>query len=371
MDISKLLRPEVKHFEPYLPGKPLEEVQRELGLKKVIKLASNENALGTSPKAARALRKDCSSSYRYPDGSGTLLRRALAKNIGVGENEIILGAGSDEVIELLGKTFFNPTDEIIVSAHAFIRYQMAADLMGAKTVVVPMQDYKHDLNAMAAKINSNTKALFIANPNNPTGTYVTQKEVEEFLSLSNVENVPFIVFDEAYYEYSKELAQDYPNTLKFFKERENLIILRTFSKIYGLAGLRVGYGIGKEGVISHLDRVRPPFNVSTPAQKAAVAALRDKAHLKKSVQVTQKGMKYLLTELEKLNLKTVPSSGNFLLIDVAPRRGKDLFKQLLLKGVIVRSVDEYELPHHMRVTVGLEKENWFFIEKLKEVLKQQ
>ncbi len=369
MNISKLLRPQVKFFQPYLPGKPIEEVKRELGLKKVFKLASNENALGTSPKAVQALRSDCESSYRYPDGSGVALRRTLAKYWGVKEEEIILGAGSDEIIELLGKTFFNPQDEIIVSAHAFVRYQMAADLMGAKTVTVPMKNFKHDLKKMRDRINSKTKALFIANPNNPTGTYVNQGEVEEFLSLiPKNKTLPFIIFDEAYYEYSKELVNDYPNTLKFFRERPNVIILRTFSKIYGLAGLRVGYGIANKEIVSALDRVRPPFNVSTPAQKAAIAALGDTVHIKKSIETTKRGMIYLLKELLQLNLECLPSAGNFLLINFFPRKGEEIFKKLLRKGVIVRSVNEYGLPHHVRVTVGLDLENRFFIEKLKEVL---
>jgi len=387
MDISNFLRQEVVNFEPYLPGKPIDEVKRELGLKKIVKLASNENALGTSRKVLASLRRNRDGFFRYPEGAGTLLRRALARHLNVDDSEIILGAGSDDLIEILGKTFFNRDDEIIVSEHAFIRYRMAADLMGAKSVVVPMKNFTHDLDAMASAVTPKTKAIFVANPNNPTGTYVNQNAVKGFFSRFSSQtgkdgfldrsqmrrpgSLPFVVFDEAYYEYAKRLVPDYPETIEYFRKGFNLVILRTFSKIYGLAGLRVGYGIASKEVISALDRVRLPFNVSSIAQSAAINALSDFSHINKSVSVVKKGLDFLRRELERLNLGVLPTSGNFLMVDVSPRKGKDLFEGLLKKGVIVRAMDEYGFPCHFRVTVGLPEENRFFVQKLKEVLKKK
>ncbi len=374
MNLSAMIRREVRDFQPYLPGKPIEEVKRELGLKKIVKLASNENALGTSPKAARAIADSAKFSFRYPEGPGTLLKRAVAKKLGVDVAEVILGAGSDEIIEILGKTYFKPGDEIIVSEHAFIRYKMAGDLMGAKTISVPMKDFAHDLKAMAERITRKTKAIFIANPNNPTGTYANASAVKQFIEIyrkrtAGSKTPPFAVFDEAYYEFAKGLVSDYPETLKYFKENLNILILRTFSKAYGLAGLRVGYGIGKKEAVSAMDRVRPPFNVSTTAQAGAIAALADQEHIKKSVAAAVTGMNYIVRELEKLGVPYLCSAGNFLLMDVAPRKGRDVFKALLKKGVIVRAMDEYGFPERVRVSIGKADENKFFISKLKELFK--
>jgi len=373
MNLSAMIRPEIRDFELYLPGKPILEVRRELGLKKIVKLASNENSWGTSPKVRRAILDSAGESFRYPEGPGTLLRQALVKKWGVSPGEIILGAGSDEIIEILAKAFFKPQDEIIVSKHAFIRYKMAADLLGAKTFEVPMKNDKHDLQAMTEKIGPSTKAIFIANPNNPTGTYVTQREVRTFLEtcknkFSNLDQPPFIVFDEAYYEYASVLANDYPNTLDYINDSLNLMVLRTFSKAYGLAGLRVGYGIARKEVVDILDRVRPPFNVSTVAQAASLAALTDSSHVKATTRKTASGLKYLTKELDKLGVPVLPSVGNFLLVDVAPRKGKDVFTSLLKKGIVVRAMDEYGFPERVRVTVGKPEENIFFIKKLKDLL---
>ncbi|MBI4218245.1 MAG: histidinol-phosphate transaminase [Elusimicrobia bacterium] len=364
-----LIRPEVRNFQPYLPGKPIAEVQRELGLKRVVKLASNENALGASPKAVQSLRKNSQNVFRYPEGAGTLLRRALARKLGVRESEVILGAGSDEIIEILGKTFFNREDEIVVSQHAFIRYKMAADLLGAKTIEAPMKNQTHDLQAMFRNVNRRTKALFVANPNNPTGTYVNRQEVELFFSNFKPGQVsPFLIFDEAYYEYSKELAPDYPDLLNYFRKGYPVVVLRTFSKIYGLAGLRVGYGVAPQWVVEAMDRVRPPFNVSSLAQSAAIACLNDRAHIQKSLAIVREGLDYLTQEMRRLGLPTIPSVGNFLMVSVSPLLGKNLFQKLLRKGVIVRAMDEYGFPNHIRVTVGLPQENRFFVHCLKEVL---
>lgn len=332
MEIEKSIRPEVHGFEPYLPGRSLEEVRRVYGLKKIIKLASNENALGTSREVAKSIAKESSQSFRYPDGAGNSLRRELARRLKIDQGEVILGAGSDELIEILAKTFFNRQDEVIVSDHAFIRYRMAADLMGCKTVTVPMKGYQHDLLFMAEKISSATKAIFIANPNNPTGTYVPKGVVKEFLVRvqkkgKDLNSSPFIVFDEAYYEYAREMARDYPETLDDFTRGNNLVILRTFSKAYGLAGLRLGYGIARKEIVSQLDRVRPPFNVSALAQVAGLSALRDRAHLRRSVGYVKKEIKNLEKSCKSLGLEVVPSVGNFLLLNVYPPPGKRNFRE--------------------------------------------
>ncbi|OGR51754.1 MAG: histidinol-phosphate transaminase [Elusimicrobia bacterium RIFCSPLOWO2_02_FULL_39_32] len=372
MNLSKILRPEIHGFKPYLPGKPIEEVRKKFGLKKIVKLASNENSLGVSARALGAY-LDCGKEiYRYPESSGLNVRKALAEHLKVNLDEIILGAGSDEIIELLGKAFFNKGDNVIVSEHAFIRYKMAADLMGSKTIQVPMKDNKHHLMGMLKKITPSTKALFIANPNNPTGTYVNRREVNEFFSFLKKRRLsPFIIFDEAYYEYSKFLSPDYPESLEYFKKGLNLILLRTFSKIYGLAGLRIGYGIMSRELVLALDRIRPPFNVSIPAQNAAIGALKDQTHVKKSLSLVEEGMNYLTHEFKKLGVDTLPSSGNFLMVNVFPWKGKEIFLKLMEQGVIVRAIDEYGFPNHIRVTIGLKEENKFFLEKFKMVLKRK
>ena len=380
MDISAILRPEVKDFAPYLPGKPLAEVRRELGLRKIVKLASNENALGASPKAMKAVRAS-RDIHRYPEGPGTPLRRELAGKLGVRFEETILGAGSDELIEILAKTFFNRGDEIVVSEHAFIRYKMAGDLLGIRTVSVPMRGFTHDLPAMAGRVGPRTKAVFIANPNNPTGTYVSRNEVDRFFEIISRRAgdlgwtggrqgpaAPLIVFDEAYYEFARELAPDYPETLEIFKKGFNVVVLRTFSKVHGLAGLRIGYGVARSDVAAAMDRVRPPFNVSSVAQDAALAALSDPVHVRRSASLVKRELAKVAGGLEKIGLRAVPSAGNFLLVDAAPRTGADLFRKLLAKGVIVRALDEYGYPNCVRVTIGRPDENRFLLKKLKEIL---
>jgi histidinol-phosphate aminotransferase len=278
--------------------------------------------------------------------------------------QVSLGAGSDELIELLGKAYLAPGDEIVVSEHAFVRYQMAGELMGASVKAVPMRDLKHDLPAMAAACTARTKFVFVANPNNPTGTYNTAREVGAFLDALPPNTVP--VMDEAYFEYAR-VVKDYGDSLPFFKAGRSLIVLRTFSKIYGLAGLRVGYGVMPEQIVQTLDRVRPPFNVSVPAQAAAEAALADSAHLRRSLKLVAGERKKIEKALTAMRAEWVPSGGNFLLVSVEPQRGVDVFEALLRKGVIVRAVEEYGLPNHVRVTVGLPEENRLFLKAFEEV----
>jgi histidinol-phosphate aminotransferase len=373
MDMQALIRSQVRGFRPYLPGRSMESVRRERGLKRIIKLASNENPLGPSPKALAAIRRVGRKVLLYPDGASQSLRMALARHAGLKPEQVIVGAGSDELIELLGKTFLNPGDSIVVSDHAFIRYRMAGELMGAEVVSVPMRDLTHDLSAMAEAVRDNTKLLFIANPNNPTGTYNSTDELQEFLTRIEQLNARrprplLIIIDEAYIDFAKVLAKDYPDTLPLLKRYPHLVILRTFSKAYALAGLRVGYGLADPAVIKALDRVRPPFNVSTVGQVAAEASLADPRQVRRAVNLVLAGRKLVLPVLSRLPLQVIPSIGNFVLIDLAPRRGGEIFELLMNRGIIVRSMDEYGFPHHIRVTFGLPEENKAFLKALKEVL---
>jgi len=372
-NFDKLIRPQVRGFTPYLPGRSIESVKRERKLSRIVKLASNENPLGPSPKALAAMRKVGEKLFLYPDGASTSLRAALAKQGRTSPERVIIGAGSDELIELLGKTFLNPGDSIVVSEHAFIRYRMAGELMGADVISVPMRDYTHDLAAMAGAVRESTKILFIANPNNPTGTYNPEAELTRLLrqiATANArrEKPVLVVVDEAYYEYAKVFERDYPDTLKLQKEFPNLVVLRTFSKAHALAGLRVGYAYADPRIIGAIDRVRPPFNVSALAQAGAEASLSDAARINKAIKLVVAERKKMLVELTTLGLSIIPSSGNFLLIGVSPRRGQALFESLLARGIIVRSMDEYGYPNHIRVTFGLPTENRLFLTALKEVL---
>jgi histidinol-phosphate aminotransferase len=330
----------------------------------VIKLASNENPLGPSPRAVAALRRAAGEVFRYPDGFSTDLRSAVAKHVNFPVDQITLGAGSDEIIEILGKTYLNPGDDIVVSRHAFIRYKMAADLMGARTRSVPMRGFTHDLDAMARAVTRRTKLVFVANPNNPTGTYNTGREMEGFFKRLSAHVLP--VFDEAYYEYARS-RRDYRTALGWLKKGRTVMVLRTFSKIHGLAGVRLGYGAGPKEVVACLERVRPPFNVSVPAQTAGLAALGDPDHPLRSANLVERERKRIETTLTAWGVKWVPSAANFLLIETAPARGRDVFDALLKKGVIVRAMDEYEFPHHVRVTVGRPIENNLFLQAFREV----
>ncbi|MBN1822953.1 MAG: histidinol-phosphate transaminase [Endomicrobiales bacterium] len=370
--IEQMIRPNCRGFEPYVAGKPVETIQRELGLKKVIKLASNENPLGPSKKAVKAMKSAARKVFFYPDSNSWALKQKIAENFRVKPANILLGAGSDEIIEIIAKLFFNQADEVVVSEHAFIRYKMAGELMNCKVVSVPMKGFKHDLDAMARAVNSRTKAVFIANPNNPTGTYNTKGELERFLSSVSVKSLslpPLVVMDEAYYEYAL-VNRDYPRTLGLLKKYPNLVILRTFSKIYGLAGLRVGYGFADETVVDYYERVRPPFNVNLMAQRAATASLNDKRQVKRSVSMAEAQKKWLCGELGKLDIEYVPSAANFILMEIRPFSGRYVFQKLLRLGVIVRAMDEYDYPGFVRVTVGLPSENRMFIGAVKKLIKK-
>jgi histidinol-phosphate aminotransferase len=370
MEIIKIIRKTCFDFRPYVAGKPIEMLKRELGLKSVIKLASNENPLGPSKKALAAIRAVIEKIFFYPDSNSFELKKALSKRYRLPIENIFTGAGGDEIIELIARLFFNPEDEIIISKHSFVRYSMAVKLMGSKAVIVPMEEgFRYDLNGLMEACNKNTKAIFVTSPNNPTGTYNTKTEISKFLNslpLNKFAVKPIVVFDEAYFEYAS-MERDFPNGLDYLKNNSNIIVFRTFSKIYGLAGLRVAYGFANKEIVNYIERTRPPFNVNILAQIAAAVAITDKEQLRKSWTLIKKEKGYLYKEFEKLNIRYVKSAANFILFNAFPFKGGDLFKELLKEGVIIRSMDEYDLQDWARVTIGLHKENEMFIKKLKKV----
>ena len=365
MSLEPLVRRGVRDVTPYLPGQPIEEVQRELGLRRVVKLASNENALGPSRKALAALRQGLRDVHRYPDGSGYYLKRQLAMRHQVTPESLILGNGSDEIFTLAVRTFVNEGDEVIVAKPTFLIYEIAARLAHASVITVPLtNELRYDLPAIRSVVSLKTKLIFIANPDNPTGTYVTEQEVATFM-LGLPPHV-IVVFDEAYFEYVE--AIDYPDTRKFL-HANHVIITRTFSKAYGLAGLRIGYGVAQPDLIAWMERVREPFNVNTLAQRAALAALDDQEHLRRTHALARDGKHYLARHCERLGVICVPSQTNFLLMEVGPHAGA-VAEQLLHRGVIVRDMHAWGLDHYLRVTVGLPKENKVFVKQLKRVLRK-
>lgn len=354
------VHPDIQSLIPYVPGKPIEELQRELGLQRVIKLASNENPLGPSPNALKALNEATQSLHRYPDGGGYRLRQALAERWKVSIEHLILGNGSDELLGLLARAFLAPGDEAIMADPTFIIYKMEVTAAHGRAVVVPLKNWTHDLEAMARAITPRTRLLFICNPNNPTGTMVSADEVAN-LMMAVVRSDVIVVFDEAYYEYVREPR--FPDTVSYVREGKNVVVLRTFSKIFGLAGLRIGYGITTPEIANILNRIRPPFNANSLAQHAAVAALGDEDHVARSRAVNAQGMEQVSEGLKMLGLAPIPSQTNFLYFDVG-RDGRQVFEALLRQGIIVRHIGGTML----RVTIGLADENAAFLEALKRVL---
>jgi histidinol-phosphate aminotransferase len=361
-DILALVTPGVRGLKPYPPGKPIDELEREYGVRQAIKLASNENPLGPSPAALEAAHAALTDIARYPDGGGFALKRALAAKHGVGPDQITLGNGSSDIIEFAARTFVGPGDEVIFSQHAFAIYPLITQAIGGRAVVAPARAWGHDLNAMAQALTPRTKLVFITNPNNPTGTWIGRRALRAFL-----EQLPahvMALLDEAYFEYVRE--PDYPDGIAWIKDFPNLVVTRTFSKVYGLAGLRVGYGVSSAVVADLLNRVRPPFNVNSIALAAAGAALKDGAHVERAVALNQEGMRQLTLAFGELGLGMIPSVGNFVCVDLG-RPAAPVYESLLRQGVIVRPVANYGMPNHLRVTVGLPEENQRFIKALEKV----
>ncbi|MEW5920276.1 MAG: histidinol-phosphate transaminase [Bacillota bacterium] len=350
---------------PYVPGKPIEEVERELGITDVIKMASNENPLGPSPRVMEAIKAYLPKLSLYPDGNAYYLKQALAVHLGVTDKNIICGNGADELITFSGMAYLNPGDEIIMSHPTFSEYEFTARVMDAVPVRVPSIDFRHDLPAMLAAITDRTKIIYICNPNNPTGAMLSHAELAEF--MKQVPSRILVVMDEAYYEYVTDPT--YARSIEFLKEGYNVLIYRTFSKIYGLAGLRVGYGLASEEIITDINTVREPFNVNAVAQIAARAALEDKEHMLAVREANTQGRAYLAKEFERMGLYYVPSQSNFIFVEVGVD-SKTLFQKLLQKGVIVRTGDIFGYPQFIRVSFGTEEQNRRFIRTLEETLKE-
>jgi histidinol-phosphate aminotransferase len=356
--IWNLAHPWLRDLVAYEPGKPIEDVARELGLRPadIIKLASNENPLGPSPRALEAMRAMLERSHFYPDGGGYYLREAIGSQCGLQRENVILGCGSNEIIEFIGHAFLQPGDEIVTARHAFVVYKLMATLFGAQTREIPDPDFQHDVDAMAAAIGPRTKEVFIANPNNPTGTLLSQEQIDRF--MQKVPDHVIVVFDEAYYEF----LDNPPDTLQYVRQGRNVVVLRTFSKIQGLANLRIGYGLARPELIQALQKTRQPFNANGIAQAGALAGLLDTEHQLKTRQITHAGRALLQEAFTRMGLSFVPSYANFVLVRVGD--GKHVFQALLKQGIIIRDMNAYGLPEWIRVSIGTPEQNQRFLEAL-------
>jgi len=360
---ENLARKGILKIASYVPGKSIEEVQRQFGAKRWTKLASNENLLGPSPKALTAIRKELSKIYLYPEGPCSVLRKALAERFAIPEGMVIISNGADNLILMIANAFVNEGDEVIMADPTFPVYTNATQIMGGKPIRVKLKDFTHDLDAMLKKVSRKTKLLFICNPNNPTGTAVSVEALNAFLSrlLRRV----VVVLDEAYGDFAEDAF--YPNGLDYIRERKQIIVLRTFSKVYGLAGLRIGYALGRKDLVDCLYQVRDPFPVHRLAQVAALAALNDEDHAIRSIQLVYEGKRYLYKELDKMGLSYVPSQANFIFIDFE-KDSERVFEAFLRKGIIIRPGKIWGYPTFARVTVGRMEDNRRFIKALKRIL---
>lgn len=399
-DFISLVPDGIASLQPYRPGKPIEELERELGITGIVKLASNENPLGPGAMAREAIRRAIGELGRYPDGNGFALKQALASHLTGQDRDspvtitpemITLGNGSNDVLELIARVFATPAHEIIFSQHAFAVYPLVTQAIGARGIVVPALNWGHDLPAMLEAIGERTRIVFIANPNNPTGTWVDARALDTFLRL--VPDTVLVVVDEAYREYAPEKCPEknnasgphpaggpwkkgyeesleprcYPDCAAWLSRYPNLIVTRTFSKAHGLAGLRIGYGLSHPDVADLLNRIRQPFNVNSAALTAAVAALADTGHMRETRRINEIGYEQLTSAFHRLGLEYIPSMGNFITVHVG-RSGEAVYGLLLKEGVIVRPIGNYGLPDHLRVSIGTEQENTIFIKALEKCL---
>ncbi len=360
--IWDLASPQLRSLAIYEPGKPIEETARELGIHpaEIVKLASNENPLGPSPKAVEAMRSALDNAHLYPDGSGFYLCNAIAAKLGLKPQNVILGNGSNEIIEFLGHAFVNPGDDVITCQYAFIVYKLLATAFGVRTIETPTPDYQQNLDATLQAITAKTRLIFIPNPNNPTGTLVSQGAIDHFMSL--VPDKVIVIFDEAYFEF----LDDPPDTLRFVREGRNVVVLRTFSKIHGLAGLRIGYAVAAREIVEVLHKTRQPFNVNSIAHAGALAALGDEAHLRETKRMVDEGRAYLQEQFTEMRVPFVPAVANFVMVNVGD--GCAVFQELLRRKIIVRPLKGYGLPEWARISVGIMKENKKLIAALREVL---
>ncbi len=353
----------IKDLVPYPPGKPLEELEREYGIKNAIKLASNENPLGPSPKACKAVEEALGKLHRYPDGSSYYLKNRLAARFDVSPGQIVLGNGSNELIEFMVRVLIRPGSEVISSEPSFLVYRKAVQAVGGINVVIPLKDNRHDLRAIKGAVTEGTRIIFLDNPNNPTGSVIDSEDICAFLAVLP-DNI-VVVFDEAYMEFVRNGATR--SGLEFLKNDRRVVTLRTFSKAYGLAGLRIGYGIMDAALAGYLERVRQPFNINSLAQAGALAALDDDEHLDKTLKATWEGLDFFYKALDELGCTVLPSHANFLLVDVHSD-AKKVYDDMLRHGVIVRAMNAYGFPRHIRITMGLPYENERCVEALRQVL---
>jgi histidinol-phosphate aminotransferase len=363
--VKKIAKQRIFDVEPYRPGKPIDEVKRELKLKKVIKLASNENAYGPSPKVYQAMLKEAKIVNRYPDGGCFYLRKALAKHLSIHPDSLIFGNGSDEIIVMAIRAFVSEGDEVVIAKPSFLIYDIAARLEGAVIKEVPLKNFRYDLDGMRSAVTAKTKIIFIGNPDNPAGTFVTESQLVAFLKSIRPDILVFV--DEAYFEFVND--KSYPDTIKLMKSFKNVVVTRTFSKMYGLAGLRLGYGIADEEIVGILNRLREPFNANSIAQAAAVACLQDKTYYRRIGREVVSERNKLYRELKKMGLAYVETSTNFVLVDIK-QNSTGVCGELLKKGVIVRDMAFWGLTNYLRVSIGAPSENAEFIRTLKIVLKK-
>ena len=362
-DFLALANPGIQGLSPYQAGKPIEELQRELGLSDIVKLASNENPLGPSPAVVAACERALRDSTRYPDANGFELKRAIAAKFGLQPEQLTLGSGSNDVLDLIARVFLGPGTSAVFSEYAFIVYPIATQACGARAIVTPAKNWGNDLEAMSASIETDTRVVFLANPNNPTGTWVGNTDLVAF--LRRVPQDVVVVLDEAYTEYVER--EDFPDGLALLREFPNLIVTRTFSKAYGLAGLRVGYAASSPQLADLLNRVRAPFNVNSLGLVAAVAALADDDYLKRARELNAKGLRQLVDGIAQFGLQVIPSAGNFITVEM-PGDALPIYQKLLQQGVIVRPLVPYKMPNHLRVSIGLPEENAKFLAALPKVL---
>ena len=359
MNLKELVNKGILDLSPYKPGKPIEDLERELGIKNAIKLASNENPLGPSPLAVDAVTKVLNGTHRYPDGNALRLKECLSNKFKVDINCLTIGNGSNDIIEFIARSFLSDKDSAIYSEHAFAVYPLAVQAVGAEGIEVPAKEYGHDLEEMQKAVKENTKLVFIANPNNPTGTFLSPKEIESF--LGNLDRNIIVLLDQAYFDYSSYNNEDI--SFDLIKNYPNVIISRSFSKAYGLAGFRIGYSVSSPEVADFLNRVRQPFNTNSLALVAAEVALLDESHLKKSLEINLDQKTILMKGLRDLGYECIPSEGNFISFN-SNGDGQKLFEDLLNEGVIVRTLGVYKMPNYLRTTIGLPEENSILLEKL-------
>jgi len=364
--IEELVKKSLKNISPYIPGKPIGELKRAYNLQRIIKLASNENPLGPSPKAVEAIKKKAQDVYRYPDGEAYYLKKSLSGFLKVSPENLIMGSGSSEVISLLLQAFVEPEKEILMPYPSFLIYKILAYMIGAKPVEIKLkEDFSYDLNKFLDRITPATKVIILCNPNNPTGTIIYKNQLEDF--FKKVSDDILVISDEAYIEYVEN--KEFGSTFKYVIEKKNVLIARTFAKIYGLAGLRLGYGIAKKEIVQMMEKIRPPFNTTNLAQEAALAAIEDQDYVKKSYENNRLEKKYLYNEMDKLGISYIPTESNFILCKLKEDAGS-IVKTLEKKGIIVRIMKAFGLPNNfMRITIGKPEENRILIEKLKELLK--